>query len=137
MEDLLQKIALEHRALRGLASQLSRDLEGGDKASATGTLHTLAQRFRTCVRDREERLLPRLEELTGIGALTRAAAVRSEHRVLLDLLGIVEKSVSRGDLVVAAIDLKELLAALELHLRKEEGIADLLHKNRTRRTASG
>ena len=82
MEDLLQKMALEHRALRGLAAQLARDLDGGDKASATGTLQTLAQRFRSCVRDREERLLPRLEELTGVGALSRASAVRSEHRVL-------------------------------------------------------
>jgi hypothetical protein len=137
MVDLVQKIALEHGALRGLAAQLSRDLAEGSKALSMATLHTLAQRFRACVRDREEHLLPGLEELTGVGALSRAAAVRSEHRVLLDLLGLVEKAVNRGDLVVAAIDLRELIAALELHLRREEGIVQLLQKNRPRQSASG
>lgn len=134
MEDLRSRLTLEHEALRGLTQRLSRDLQEGDRAAANATLDTLVQRFRRCVRDREDRLLPHLEEVTGVGALGRSSAMRSEHRVLLDLLAGIERAVSRGDLVVADIDLRELAVTLELHMKKEHSIVDLLLANLPRNT---
>jgi hemerythrin HHE cation binding domain-containing protein len=126
MEELRSKLVLEHEALRGLTAQLACDLRAQDDQASTATLNALVQRFRRCVREREEQLLSRLEQLTGVAALTRAAAMRSEQRVILDLLAGIELAVGRGDLLVAEVDLRELSVALELHMKKEDGITSLL-----------
>src|SRR5262249_29375404 len=126
MEDLRMRLEREHDAWRGLVADLARDLEGGDGNQAVASLNALGYRFRRSGREEEERVLPALEQLTGVAAFSRAAAARSEHRVLLDLLGGIERAVTASDLVVAAIDLRELAVTLELHMRKELQMIDLL-----------
>ena len=116
----------EHEAWRGLLANLATALRDGHAELAIGALDAFARRFRQWVRNEQEQLLPALEQLIGVAALSRAATARSEHRVLLDLLASVESAVGRGDTLVAEIDLRELCVTLELHMRKELHIADLL-----------
>jgi hypothetical protein len=129
MDGLRRKLELQHDELRGHTAELSRTLRSGDVAAAMSATHALLFTFRRSVREVEERVLPRLEELTGVGALSRASAARSEHRVLLDLLRGLERAVARGDLSVAAIDLREVDVTLELHWKKECNIADLVEES--------
>lgn len=135
MQEIRLQLAKEHEAWRGLIATLSRALGEGRVDTAVTTLDSLAQRFRRSVRDEEERILPAFEQVTGVAALSRAAAARSEHRVLLDLLGGIERAVNRGDLAVAEIDLRELNVTLELHMRKELQIVELLADQRVHLSA--
>ena len=132
MEDLASRLSHEHEQLRGRTVALAGHLQAGEAHSAVAALDVLALNFRRLVREQEERVLRVLEPMSGVGAVSRASAVRSEHRVLLDLLSVIERSVTAGDLAVAHIDLREWLATLDVHMKRERSLAKRLDAKRVR-----
>lgn len=116
MEKIRKAFTHDHQRLQAHLDDLVGRISDGDFGNAEVALTAFARRLRAHLRIEEEVLFPPVEHIVKSPALLATAALRREHDLFRGLLAEVEASSSSA----ALGNLRELQAALRLHVEKEE-----------------
>ena len=121
MECFTTRLARETRLIESLRA-LVRRYVGTDPVAADAAMVALGQHIRRQIQLEEHALFPAIEERLGDACFEPTARMRREHRVILELLGGIERGLAAGHLNAVAGDLSELTAALRAHLAEEQRV---------------
>ena len=122
MENAGADLVREGRLIEGLRALVERYVGAHDHVRAEESLTAMAQRLGERILLEEETLFPAVERVVGGGAFEPTRRMRRQHAVLYDLLDGVRRAISSGAWATAAFDLRELHAALKLHLQEERRV---------------
>lgn len=122
MENAGADLVREGRLIEGLRALVERYVGAHDHTRAEDSLTALMQRLGERILLEEETLFPAVERAVGGGAFEPTRRMRRQHAVLLDLVDGVRRAIAGGAWAAAGFDLRELHAALALHLEEERRV---------------
>ncbi len=118
MECLATRLQREARLIESLRTVVQRYV-GTDTVAADAALSALGKHLRRQIQIEEHSLFPAIEERVGDPHFEPTRRMRREHRVILDLLGGIERGLAANNLDAVCGDLCELGAALRAHVEEE------------------
>lgn len=122
MTSIRQAFVREDQRVLGELARFISEAQDGDGEPNRETLTAFARGVRTHIRIEEEILFPVAERVVQDPEYGLTAALRREHGALRNLLGEIERALGHDDRAALAGNLRELQAALRLHLTKEEQV---------------
>jgi iron-sulfur cluster repair protein YtfE (RIC family) len=123
MEDTGTQLVREGRLIEGLRSLVERYVGAQDPGQTDDSFAAMTRHLRERIRVEEEALFPALERLVGGGACFEPTRrMRRQHAVLLDLVESLGNAITNRQWATASFDLRELQAALKLHLEEERRV---------------
>jgi iron-sulfur cluster repair protein YtfE (RIC family) len=122
MEDAGTQLVREGRLIEGLRSLVERYVGAQDPTQADDSFEAMERHLRGRIRVEEESLFPTLERLVDDARFEPTRRMRRQHAVLLDLVDSLRRSIARREWSTAVFDLRELQAALRLHLDEERRV---------------